>query len=444
MQTLESSKILRSTQEQMLTIHQKLSNQVMAIAEIAQLNEDAKLLKNYHPNQAKQFHDIAARYTKIQSVSPIAIDDLKSITYRGEELLAQMHEYDGQRILNQTNDLNDNISKLSTWILVICLMVGIFAIALGRVIANALAKSLAQLKQAAKNLNEGNYAHRVQIEANNEFGKLSQTFNKLAGEAEQAEIIEKQNEELEHLNQQLKLKNDSLDSFVYRVSHDLKAPLINLISLQKLIKTKIDLDDEVMAKTFSFMERSSEKLHQSIYDLLEVSRIERNLGNQKEWNSLIEVTNDVMEENMEEIQRSGTKVHIDFAAAEGVHFNKANLKSIVANLITNAIKYRKKVGTNIIKASSRVLENGNVVLQIADNGIGLDTERHKEKLFGIFSRFHNHVEGSGVGLYIVKKLIEENGGSIHIDSAVGEGTTFEIEFPSAQNEKKLEQKEMAR
>ena len=175
------------------------------------------------------------------------------------------------------------------------------------------------------------------------------------------------------------------------------------------------------------MEKNSSKLQQTIHDLLEVTRIEKNLENEKTMVSFREVIEKVVEENVEDIERSKTRIEMDFAACPAVYFNPANLKSIVANLLTNGIKYRKEHGQNIIKLSAEP-GDGCVQFMVTDNGIGLNVSKHREKLFGIFNRFHNHVEGSGVGLYIVKKLIDDNGGTLEMESAVGVGTTFTIQF----------------
>jgi len=328
-----------------------------------------------------------------------------------------------------------NNTKLRKWILLGSIVVFLLAVICGQVIARILDASLRGLRSAAKAYQSGDYSKKININVRNEFGELSKLFNKLSTEAEQAHIIEHQNQELDNLNHQLKLKNDSLDSFVYRVSHDLKAPLINIKSLLKVVNGKLaNHGDSAVMKTLGFMDKNTEKLQQTIYDLLEVSRIEMNLDQKKEWVSILPIVDEIKEENLDDIKSSETIINLDLTDTDVVLFSKPNLKSILANLITNGIKYRKQEGQNEISISTHVIGQSTQLIY-EDNGIGIDMEKHGDKLYGIFNRFHNHVEGSGVGLYIVKKLIEESGGKINIQSQVGLGTKFIINFPEADKVK---------
>jgi signal transduction histidine kinase len=111
-----------------------------------------------------------------------------------------------------------------------------------------------------------------------------------------------------------------------------------------------------------------------------------------------------------------------------IEFQKKNLRSILYNLVSNAVKYRAANRQNLIHIHTFKQADG-VVLQVKDNGLGINTQQ-QEKLFQMFRRFHPHVEGTGIGLYIVKRIVENNGGSIKVNSTEGEGTTFTIFFKS--------------
>jgi signal transduction histidine kinase len=112
---------------------------------------------------------------------------------------------------------------------------------------------------------------------------------------------------------------------------------------------------------------------------------------------------------------------------EGLRFSPAYTISILQNLITNAIKYRHPERTPRIKISCRT-ESSFYVLEVADNGLGLSSES-QSRMFTMFKRFHSHVEGSGVGLYLVRRILENNGGKIEVDSVEGEGSIFRVYFP---------------
>jgi signal transduction histidine kinase len=249
---------------------------------------------------------------------------------------------------------------------------------------------------------------------------------------DQAKIVEDQKQELEDLNAELKVKNDSLDSFVYRVSHDLKAPIINISSLLSLVKKKVPADDAFLKQTLGFIDDSVKKLQNTIYDLLEVSRIERNLHGEMEEVNLNEMLTDIEKEFRELIRNNEVIISSDFTeGGNTVDFAKANMKSILSNMISNAIKYKSPNRTPIIKLTT-TMEGDYLKLKIEDNGIGIDLNRHGNNLFKMFSRFHSHVEGSGVGLYIVHKLITESGGKIKIDSDLSKGSTFNIYFKTSK------------
>ncbi|MBX9851972.1 MAG: GHKL domain-containing protein [Cytophagaceae bacterium] len=108
------------------------------------------------------------------------------------------------------------------------------------------------------------------------------------------------------------------------------------------------------------------------------------------------------------------------------------LKSIIYNLLSNAIKYRSPQRNPIVEFKTE-MSHDCLCLLIKDNGLGIDLQRNKQKLFSIFKRFHDHVEGAGIGLYTVKKLVEKFEGNIDVESEPGVGTTFRINFRSGKN-----------
>jgi hypothetical protein len=111
---------------------------------------------------------------------------------------------------------------------------------------------------------------------------------------------------------------------------------------------------------------------------------------------------------------------------------KPMVNSILYNLISNAIKYRSRDRNAVIKVSS-VKEGSSVKISVTDNGLGLDIDKFKEKLFGLYKRFHSHVDGKGLGLFLVKLQTESLGGKVHIESVLGSGTTIDIFIPNITN-----------
>jgi signal transduction histidine kinase len=282
--------------------------------------------------------------------------------------------------------------------------------------------------QATKKIGKGDYNFRFKGNRKDEFGLLTTSFNQMLDDLNHSKLIENQKKELETLNTALRVKNDSLDSFVYRVSHDLKAPIINITSLLGLVKKRVSMEDKVLSQTFGFIDDSIKRLQTTIYDLLEVSRIERNLNAEKQEQDIQEVLGGIKEQFREMIRKEEAEILTDFTEGGAlVFFSEANLKSILSNIISNAIKYRSPDRKPVVSLTT-VMEGDYLKLTIEDNGIGFDMKRHGDNLFKMFSRFHSHVEGSGVGLYIVNKLITDSGGKIVVKSEVSKGTIFNLYF----------------
>lgn len=128
------------------------------------------------------------------------------------------------------------------------------------------------------------------------------------------------------------------------------------------------------------------------------------------------------------LQQVGGHLHVDVAAAPTLTFAEKNLRSVVYNLLSNAFKYHDPARPAEVTVRSRV-EAPYLVLEVQDNGLGLELS-DKHELFGLFRRFHTHVEGSGVGLHMVKKLVENAGGKIEVASKLDQGSTFSVYFPS--------------
>jgi signal transduction histidine kinase len=299
-------------------------------------------------------------------------------------------------------------------------------------ILHSLLHPLKVMTNATKKIRLGDYNFRMKLDQRDEFGQLGDSFNRMLDELDQAKFVENQKQELENLNAELKIKNDSLDSFVYRVSHDLKAPIINISSLLTLVKKKVSAEDKFLNQTLGFIDDSVKKLQNTIHDLLEVSRIERNLQGEIVEVNLNDMIADIHTEFGELIRSNEAVIETDFTEGGNmVDFAKANMKSILSNIISNGIKYKSPLRKPVIKLTT-TMEGDFLKLKIEDNGIGIDLNRHGENLFKMFSRFHSHVEGSGVGLYIVHKLITENGGKIKLESDLSKGSTFNIYFKTSK------------
>ncbi len=231
-------------------------------------------------------------------------------------------------------------------------------------------------------------------------------------------------EKLKIKNEQLIKINNDLDNFIYTASHDLKAPVSNLEGLFKKLLSEIDLKDDLLVLK-SMIEKSFERFKNTINDLTEITKVQKGDSGETEVIRLSEIVDDLKLEIKDQIEKYNAEIQAEFAVPE-LRFSRKNLRSIIYNIISNAIKYSAPERKPVVKISTEK-QNDFVVLAISDNGLGLSL-KNQTKMFTMFKRFHDHVEGTGIGLYIVKRIIDNAGGKIEIESEVGKGSTFKVYF----------------
>ncbi|MCJ8164132.1 PAS domain-containing protein [Pontibacter sp. E15-1] len=235
---------------------------------------------------------------------------------------------------------------------------------------------------------------------------------------------------LEVKNTQLVRINNDLDNFIYTASHDLKAPIANIEGFLQLLMTEL-FDPEVqmddLKHILEMMQVSVERFKKTIASLTEVVKLQKAYNGETVAVNLQEIIEDVRSDLEPLILASEAQLNVSLENCESIQFSEKNLRSIVYNLLSNALKYRSPERHPVI--SIECTQNTEYhVLRVTDNGLGMNMQRSKQ-LFTMFTRFHDHVEGSGIGLYMVKKIVDNAGGTIKVDSQVGIGTTFEISFP---------------
>jgi PAS domain S-box-containing protein len=238
--------------------------------------------------------------------------------------------------------------------------------------------------------------------------------------------IKQAEEELRRKNLELSKTNRDLDNFVYTASHDLKAPVANLEGLLTVHRKKVGnklSEDEL--KILDLMDSSVFRFRNTINELTEISRIGKNLEDDIELVFFNETLEDVKADLLSEFQRSNAIVYKSLRVPD-VYFSRRNFKSIIYNVVSNAIKYQRP-GLQPEIYFSTYKEGNFTVLSIKDNGIGFDVTK-TDIIFSMFRRLHHHVEGSGVGLYIVKRILEDAGGRIEVESEIGKGSIFKLYF----------------
>lgn len=232
--------------------------------------------------------------------------------------------------------------------------------------------------------------------------------------------------EKEQLIRELTQNNKDLQQFSYITSHNLRAPLSNLTGLLNLIED-IPIEDSELKEILNGFNKSTHLLNETINDLVKVIIIKDSPSIQKEDLLLRDIFENVFIQLDFLISSQKPILKIDFEKAPYLNINKAYLESILLNLMTNAIKYKSESRKLKITVTSNKVGD-DIVIVFMDNGIGIDLVRNKDKIFGLYQRFHNLPDGKGLGLYLVKSQVEAMGGIIHIESQVNKGTTFTLTF----------------
>jgi signal transduction histidine kinase len=219
--------------------------------------------------------------------------------------------------------------------------------------------------------------------------------------------------------------NNDLDNFVYTASHDLKAPISNIEGLVLALKSEKSSNASESEKILmDHMDKTISRFKKTINELTQISKIQKDIEEKEEEIFCQEIIQDVINDFEFNIRETGAIINLNIQVPV-LYFSKKNFRSILSNLISNSLKYKdhsRQLFINILIYS----EANYTILKISDNGLGFNANQNK--VFGMFKRFHDHVEGSGIGLYIVKKIIDNYGGKIEVDSEEGVGSTFKIYF----------------
>lgn len=239
--------------------------------------------------------------------------------------------------------------------------------------------------------------------------------------------------ELSKTNTLLQNKNDEIENFIYTISHDLKSPIVSIQGFSSILKEEFGKQlGENACSYLARIQSNAVRMYRMIQDLLELSRI----GHVKDEIEKVDVRHlveDIVQSHHNEIEKKHIQVHVD-ESLPTVVFSKMRIQQVFDNLISNAIKYvdEKKQPEIRVEADGQGLEDGFYQFRVRDNGIGIDKSYH-DKIFQIFQRVPTeaNIEGTGVGLSIVKKIVEQKGGTVSVDSSPGLGSTFIFTIPKS-------------
>ena len=239
-----------------------------------------------------------------------------------------------------------------------------------------------------------------------------------------AKLILEQKLKLEEFNQHLENKNRQLSGFAHIASHNLRAPVSNLVALKDFYKESTDLGDKAIL--FSKVEVVIGHLNETLNELIESVKIQGNKDITHDpiiFDSVFEKTLEILDN---QILDSKAVVTSNFSEYSKIEYPKLYMESIMLNLLSNSIRYSSPDRIAKIHFCTEINNNNEVMFIAKDNGLGIDLQKHGHKLFGLNNTFHRHPDSKGVGLFMTKTQIETIGGSITVESEVDKGTTFKI------------------
>ncbi len=238
-------------------------------------------------------------------------------------------------------------------------------------------------------------------------------------------------QDLRTTNEQLRRTNVDLDNFIYTASHDLKAPIANIEGLLLLLREQLPAEARqagLVPRVLGMMQGAIERFQLTIAQLTDLAKLQQAHTQPAEEVNLPALVEAVRLDLAALLDEAHAELRVSLDSCATISFAPQHLRSIIYNLLTNAIKYRSPHRPLAIDLRC-LAQPGSTVLEVQDNGLGLTADQ-QGKLFGMFRRLHDHVPGSGMGLYMVKRIVENAGGTIVVHSQLDEGSTFTVSFPN--------------
>jgi signal transduction histidine kinase len=233
---------------------------------------------------------------------------------------------------------------------------------------------------------------------------------------------------LERIMIDLRRSNEELQNFAFVASHDLQEPLRKIRAFSDRVRRRSDkvLDDE-SKDSLKRVEAAAERMQRLILDLLDLSRITTK-ARPHEVLSLSKTIDEVADDLQTRLDETGGEVR--HTGLPSVRMDPAQLRQLMQNLIANSLKFRREGVTPIVSIEATPRADGRIQVVLSDNGIGFEP-KYSDRIFVVFQRLHGRgeYEGSGIGLAIVRKIVERHGGDIVAEGRMGEGATFRFDLP---------------
>ena len=330
-------------------------------------------------------------------------------------------------------ELNQSIARTNNYVWASLLGVALLVLIVGGMVVRSITGPLSRLSIATESISKGDYSQVLESGRDDEIGMLQKSFNIMAEQLEANKQL--QQEFIAELEQ----KNTELERFTYTVSHDLKSPLVTVKGFLGMLERDIESGNrEGIEKDIAFLKDATDTMGTLLTDLLELSRVGRVVNPSTRF-PMTELCSEVVDLLQVPIQQQQAEVEL-MPDMPHVHADRDRIREVIQNLLENAIKFAADDRPPRIKIYAES-QDGSTRFTVEDNGMGID-ERYYEKVFKLFERLDPNISGTGIGLALVKRIIETHGGEIWIDSPAGsEGTRFCFTLPHSMEEQDVPQPE---
>ncbi|MBM3255070.1 MAG: HAMP domain-containing protein [Candidatus Omnitrophica bacterium] len=364
-----------------------------------------------------------------------------AIDYRGKNVLATWKylpsfrlgitaKIDVQEVFTAATRLRNTLVEFSLLLFVMVLAIALF-------MAHSIANPIKELTRVSSVIAGGDLSARATITTQDEIGDLADSFNLMTGNLIEAKAsVEQEREKLKEQKKLLEKANQELDSFVYTVSHDLRAPLRGVTAFAKFLEEDyLDKLDAQGKENLREIIKGTSRMNILIEDLLTLSRISR-IQNPYEEVDIRGLIDSIIERVKFDIKEMKVELNIQ-EGLPSVRCDRIKMSEVFLNLINNAIKFSSKNNKSHPRVEIGYADTGEFhQFFVRDNGIGIDPQYHQQ-VFGIFKRLNSSEEyqGTGVGLSIVQRVADDHGGKVWIESELGKGATFYFTIPKVLPEK---------
>lgn len=393
--------------------------------------EASNILAELKKNQSKNRSDIelltnyASAFERLVFVENIIGSDGESgLLLQHKNSMAALKrnlEEVSQKVFKIQNQYEKNLYLAFILLSIVALLASVY---MAVYYANKRSNPLLSLKEQIEDILQTKTLNNRKLsvqDASLELNSIIYGFNRLLEKIEKQMLeLNEKNWHLGQSNQELSKANNELDNFVYSVSHDLRSPLVTSLGLLDIAKqeTSQNQKDEYL----NLIEESLLKLDNFICDILNLSRNNRTDVVRTEIN-LKQFIEEIIKQNAVELPNF--KYEIKVSGSSEIYNDPRRIQMLLNNLVSNAIRYRDKEKECNFLVIEIFNDSNKCELNFSDNGIGIGKE-HLAKIFNMFYRANENSRGSGLGLYIVKEVLEKLKGSIHVKSEIGVGTSFRV------------------